>query len=458
MFIKRPWAFWRRAQYAGGVVGVVLLCAVAGYVLWWYTPPLCDDGRHNGDERGVDCGGSCVRICAFDAHAPVVEWARSFEVVAGQYNAVAYITNTNQRAGIARLPYTFSLYDAQGLIVERHGTTVLPPNGQYPLFEGRILTGDRVPVTTILTFGDIDYWLPAQVGREQFVVEGRTLTDAGTQPRLTAQLTNTALAPVRDVEVVATIFDSRGTALTASRTIVPEIAGRATNDIVFTWPQPIAHTLRSCEVPTDVVLALDLSGSMNDDGGTPPEPITSVINAATAFIDRLHTGDRVAVVTYATTASIREPLSTDHASVRRAVASLAIDPQEERGSTNTGEALAQAGTALASDAANPNARKVAVLLTDGRANAPADNPEAYAQAAAADIRSFNADIFTIGLGRNVNEEFLEAIASGPQYYFTALSAAEIDSIYRSVTRAICEDGPAVIDIVPKFYSAFEGSR
>jgi len=448
--MERRWAFWRRVQYGAGAGVVCVLFLVFGYFQLFYAAPTCSDGRQNGDERGVDCGGSCALVCAFDATAPVISWAQSFRIAEGQYHAVAYVENRNAGLGVAALGYTFTLYnDIGGVIATRSGTTVLPPDSVYPIFEGNIATGGVTPARTFIELVPVDVWEPMASGREQFEVRDRTLVDIGTRPRLDARVYNTSLDEARDVEIVATIFDARGTALTASRSVVPAFAGREERQVVFTWPEPIATTLRSCEVPTDVMLAIDLSGSMNDDGGTPPEPISSTLAAADAFIGRLRAVDQVGVVTYATDAARPQPLGASRTAAQAAVRALTITPAAEVGATNIGAAIRQAHEEFESTRHNVGARSVLVLLTDGRATAPGADPTGYAREAAAAARNAGIAIYTIGLGSGADEEFLAALASGDEYQFTAADAESLDRIYRSISTALCEEGPAVIDIIPK---------
>lgn len=451
----RMWALWRRVQYLFGLGVFLTLIVLLFYYLYGYEVPTCFDNIQNGTERGIDCGGSCTQVCSIDVTPPVVLWSRAFEIVPGQYNAVAYVENRNIGVGSPKMQYTLSLYDAEGLIISKKGTTVLPPDSTYPIFEGRLNTGGRVPIQTIFELDDQNsLWLPASVGREQFVIEERALKDADNEPKLNARITNTALTDMRNVEVVATIFDAKKNALTASMYIIPYIKGRSTESVVFTWPEPIAKTVRSCEVPTDVILAVDLSGSMNDDGGIPPEPITSVLKAASAFVSRLKKDDQVGVVTYATQATTKEVLTRERDRVGKVIKLLTILKADETGSTNTGDAILRAKEEFASSRHNKDARKVLVLLTDGLANDPGETPELYAQDAATALKAAGVEIYTIGLGEKVNEPFLRSIASGDSHYFKAASAGTIDSIYRSVTSAICEDGAAVIDIVPKSEAVF----
>ena len=454
MTIERPWAFWRRVQYGTAFFCVLGLIGVGIYYQYVYEAPNCFDTVQNGEETGIDCGGACQRICAFDIIEPTALWSESFKIVDGQYNAVAYIENRNKSIGSPELRYTFKLFDAAGLITERTGTTVLPPDSVYPIFEGRIMTGTRVPTKTTIEFVPDMLWLPGTVGREQFTLERRELINADSKPRLTAQLRNTTLDEARDVEIVATIFDVSRNPLTSSRTVVPYFAGRSTQDVTFTWPEPLAKTLRSCEVPTDVLLAIDLSGSMNNDGGNPPEPISTVLTSATAFISRLNKEDQIGVVTYATNALLTEALTHENIRVGEAVSELTISPKEETGNTNIGDALKRIREELSSTRHSQDARKVAILLTDGLATAPKDDPEIYAQTEADALKALGVQLFTIGLGESANELFLKGLASSEEQYYKAPTKNELSNIYSLITGAICEDGPAVIEIIPKSQTTF----
>ncbi len=453
----RWWAFRRRVEY---IIGLLLFFTLVGsgvYYMFGYQSPTCFDRVQNGKEHGIDCGGVCQRMCLFEIQAPRVLWTKAFKIVDGQYNAVAYIENGNKTVGTKSLPYTITLYDSRGVIVERSGVSILPPDGVYPIFEGRIQTGSRIPTRADIVFQDENnvVWMPADVGRDKFSVEERDLADADNKPRLTTQIQNSLLNETKEVEIIATLFDSKGKPLTAARTVVEYFKGRTTEKVVFTWPEPIAKTLRSCEVPSDVMLAIDLSGSMNDDGGTPPQPVTSVLKAAEAFITRLKKDDQVGVVTYATDATKISPLSGSVTTVAQIVAGLSISKKEETGSTNPGDALKQIQEEILSTNHNPDARKIAILFTDGLANAPEINPEGYATSSALELKNNGVDIFTVGLGSKVNQKFLQEVASDSQHAFIAPTARDVDDIYRTISSAICEDGTAVIEIIAKPSTSFE---
>ncbi len=251
------------------------------YFINFYQPPNCFDLVMNGDETGIDCGGACVRICAAEVLPPQVMWVKSFEIVKGQYNAVAYIENQNQIAATPSLRYTFQFFNQGTLVAERAGTTVLPPNSVYPIFEGKVITDFREPVTdTKIIIEPVEMWIPASIGRSQFRSTDIKLSNADVKPRLDVEIENTELSPAEDVEVVATVFSENGEPVTASQTFIDRLEARSAKDIVFTWPNSVAKTVKSCVIPTDVAVAIDLSGSMNNDGGDPPQPVTAALQAA----------------------------------------------------------------------------------------------------------------------------------------------------------------------------------
>jgi Mg-chelatase subunit ChlD len=410
----------------------------------------------NGTERGVDCGGDCVRICSADARAPEIVWAESFEIAPGQYNATAYVENVNEIASVERLTYTFELLNNGLIVASRSGETALPPNSIYPLFEGRINTNGQPVTETRLVIDPVAIWQPATLGREQFSVSNISLTGADDRPRLDAEVENRELVAANNVEIVATLFNDAGQPLTSSETFVEEIAARTKEPIVFTWPSPIARTVRSCSIPSDVIMTIDLSGSMNNDSANPRQPITDATAAAARFVDRLGADDQAAVVTFASDAELVTPLTGDKVAVSNAIEALRIDPVEETGFTNTIAALRAIQSELESSRRNLNARRAAIILTDGLPTGTTES-EALIQEAkqvAVSIDAAGAVIYVIGLGQNVDEDFVRSIASSDEQAYFAPSGSQLDSIYSEITGALCETGTARIDVIAKTTANF----
>jgi len=470
----RPWAYKRRIQYGSLFTLFWSAIFVSVYFVYFFVPNNCFDNLKNGDELGVDCDGSCVRICAITVIPPQVKWAESFRINEGQYNAVAYVENVNTTAATENLIYNFKLLRNGEVIAERSGTTILPPNSTYPIFEGRIITRDSLePTETIIEIEPVEVWQPAFLGRGQFKTLDIELLSTDTRPRLNVEIENIELSEARNVEVVATIFNRAGQPLTASQTFIDVAGPRSKQDLVFTWPSSIAKTVRSCDVPSDIMMVLDRSGSMAANGGSPPEPLESAKEAAKSFVGLVDRNNYLGYVSYATTPTspLEQTLTQDFARVENAIGST-IMGEDGVQYTNMGAAFSAALQELTSVRHRDNARKVIIFLTDGDVTRPlnsrtglADRDYAanFARLAADEAKAKDVTIYTIGFGEFFNTNpsvisrdvgLISDLASEPAFYYPAPTAAKLEEVYQKIAVALCEEGPTKIEVITKTKTNF----
>lgn len=455
----RKWAFFRRMQYGAGFLLVIGLVSAFVYRTYFYAPGNCFDSIANNGEGGLDCGGTCVRICAATTVAPKVLWSKSFEIVKGQYNAVAYVENQNQIAATPELKYTFEFFNGTKKIGEKTGVTVLPPSSIYPVFEGRLYFDESVTETK-LTLEPIELWVPATLGREQFKTTSLDLISVDTEPRLNVSIENTALTKANGIEVVATLFNAVGEPITASQTFIDSFEGRSNRDIVFTWPQPLSKTVRSCEIPSDIVMTIDLSGSMNSDGGDPPQPVTDALLAAKQFVSTLNSEDKAAVVTFASQAVTVSELSRSHQSTADIIGRLTINPVDETGFTNTAAGIQAAATELSSPRHGSDSRRAVIILTDGLPTAPGDKTAILEETkiSAKTLSDSGVEVYAIGLGKGVDSAFISSLASRPENTYLAPQVDDLDEIYTQITGSLCESGATRIDVIAKTGANFTPLR
>lgn len=458
------WAGRRRTMYISGIVATFLIVVGIPLIFILYEPPTCFDGSKNGEERGVDCGGSCRLLCPFEVTNPTVLWSRAFKITEGVYSAVAYIEHPNSNSGVIEAPYTFKLFDSANILVsERIGTTFLLPNTLTPIFEGGITTGERIPARTFFEFNTELKWVRIPEKEYPLSVKNQRLSNITKTPRIDAVVENSSVDDIFDLEVVGVVFDIDDNAIAASRTIIPLLERQSSEEIVFTWPEAFLKKVERCVAPIDVMLLIDTSGSMNDDNADPPQPITDAKAAASDFVGRLSKNDRIGIVSFATEAEIEQSLMATLDAARGVVSSIFIKPEEEVGSTNTGDAIKKAievfnvapPKSKRSNTVEEEDRKIIVLLTDGLANEP-ENPggEPYAIEYSNKAKAQGINMYTIGLGDKVNSSFLRGLASEPQKYYQAARSRDLDRIYREISDDLCESGPAVIDVIPKLKNVF----
>lgn len=196
------------------------------------------------------------------------------------------------------------------------------------------------------------------------------------------------------------------------------------------------------ENPADIVLVLDRSRSMTG------VPLASMKAGANTFIDilaestggsqdgQIGGGSRIAVVSFASTATQDTQLITSVAALKAAVNSLTA-----AGSTNHADAFTKAGELF--DPAS-SAQKIIVLFTDGKTTiGPPPAPVAAA------LRASGVVIYCIGLtgSDGIDVATLNEWATDPDSEHVAVTpdASELEKLFEDIAKSISR--PGATDIV-----------
>ena len=246
------WALKRQIFYI-----LILILFIAGFAFLLIYPklntaPSCFDNKQNGTETGIDCGGSCVRACLVQADQVSVLWARAFQVVPGRYNAIAYLVNHNKNFAVQKVNYVFHFADKNNVYIgKREGSTVIPPGGNFAVFEPGVDIGHSIPVYVTFEFTQTPLWLQvpqAKIDQLKVLVSNIELADPDTLPRLSATVGNNSLFTIPNVGVVAILYDATGNAISASRTYLDKLNPLQTANVNFTWPEPLSGTVVAKEI------------------------------------------------------------------------------------------------------------------------------------------------------------------------------------------------------------------
>ncbi len=237
------WSGRRKLLYTTVFSVITFFALVWGYAAFFKTTPTCFDGKFNGNERGVDCGGACSLVCKQDATAPVVLWNRSFEVGEHIYTAAAYVKNPNNGAGAKHVGYSFQLFDDKNLLVsERTGFIDIPPVQTVPFVDPNINVGNRNVAKAIFSFTTDPVWkkvteLPKLHATNQY------LSPVGDQ--LSATIANDSIYDADKVTVAAVLFDGDGVARGASRSLLNKIPRKGSQNVIFTWPGGVPNIVHA---------------------------------------------------------------------------------------------------------------------------------------------------------------------------------------------------------------------
>ncbi|MBN1873948.1 MAG: VWA domain-containing protein, partial [Anaerolineae bacterium] len=235
--------------------------------------------------------------------------------------------------------------------------------------------------------------------------------------------------------------------ITTTQIITSEVCGQG--DIVLSVAGQ--GEITSYHRPVDLMIVLDRSGSMDDAGQNPDQPLQDAKDAAKTLIDQLDSDyDRVGLVSYAHDASFDYPLSKRYDAIK-----TTIDSLDAEGYTNIGDAVYEAREALVAYG-REDAIPVIVILSDGVANRSHSDKtcqleptadticteDAVAQAETA--KDLNFTVYTIGLnlggvGNDATEEIaratLEAMASASAYY-EAPDSSDLTAIYEQIAEQV----------------------
>lgn len=246
------WATRRQLLYLGILLALFLgLVFLVGYP-YFNKPATCFDNKQNGIEAGVDCGGMCSLACVAQVDPISTLWARSFRVVPGRYNAVAYLENHNKSIAVERIAYRFRFADKDNTYIgKREGITYVPPAGKFAVFAPGINVGNSVPVYTTFEFTEVPVWRqidPTKIDQLKMDISNIQLINEETTPNLSAVIKNNSLFDVPEITIIAILYDESHNALSVSSTYVEDLGGGESKNINFTWPELIPGKVITKEI------------------------------------------------------------------------------------------------------------------------------------------------------------------------------------------------------------------
>ncbi len=244
------WGTQRRNKLVSIFLSIVFLFAGIAAFLLLYKEPNCFDARKNGGELGIDCGGKCALLCSNETFDLVTLWSRSFEVAPGVHNVLALIQNPNINAGAQKINYSFDLVDEEGITLDkRKGSFSIKPKEVYPLFESALNTGKLSP--TRLKFemqNDFTWERQVERPRDLLIVDEEIDPKETEYTKITAKVQNVTLKTVKNISFIVIIYDENNNAFAASSTLIEELAGSSSKDIVFTWPKNFNSDISKFEI------------------------------------------------------------------------------------------------------------------------------------------------------------------------------------------------------------------
>lgn len=118
-------------------IGILILIILI-LVIVNQPAPTCFDGRKNGNEEGIDCGGNCV-ACGIKYAVPLEALSSDVLGVSQSASEVAVKIQNNNSGYGAKFGYIFNLFDQLGDRIDQvQGQSFILPNSVKYLIEPKV--------------------------------------------------------------------------------------------------------------------------------------------------------------------------------------------------------------------------------------------------------------------------------------------------------------------------------
>ncbi len=229
--------------------------------------------------------------------------------------------------------------------------------------------------------------------------------------------------------------------------LFPFLRALALACLVFALAQPRwgRGTRDISQKGVDIVLAVDISGSMLAMDFAPKNRLAAAVDVAQDFIGK-RPNDRFGLIAFSEYALTQSPLTFDHTAIQEQLGRLKVN--SEASATAVGIGLAKAVARLKDSEAKS---KVVILITDGVSNTGDIDTETAARQA----QAFGVKVYPIGVGSNGYVDFPMLDPGYGDYYskvYMELDMEALDQVARITgtgKAAQARDGSQLQEVMDK---------
>ncbi len=235
------------------IIATYLLIAVGAvffiYKIFWGAS--CTDGKKNGGEEGIDCGGPCPRPCI---NTPVLEKPEAISVALipyrGKFDVVAEIKNVNDRFGFEKVPYEILLYKGEEAVGGKKGAIYILPNEVRYLVETGIECKDSPDSAKVLVEGEgwAEYKKKEKPKLEILNKTFNYTKTGGSFFEINFQIVNRSSYDFLTVDIEAVVRDGSNKIIAANKANLNSVKSGEVRDFRFFWPVEFEGKADSVEI------------------------------------------------------------------------------------------------------------------------------------------------------------------------------------------------------------------
>ncbi len=237
---------------------LVIAAIFGGAYLSWKPDPSCFDGIRNGNEEGIDCGGSCFKVCEVVATRDILVEKTGF--VSGgsstKFDVFGEISNPNSFLGGKAIKYEFSLADALGKVIaaKKGSSFILPGEKKYLIEYG--MESEVPPVQVTLAVLGVE-WVEFQEYQEkpQLKIINRNYKEMNSEvifSEASGLLKNESPFDFYKVKLKVALKDGRGEIIALNSTEMNTVKSGEDREFKVTWPNKFSGSVNNMEFQSEV--------------------------------------------------------------------------------------------------------------------------------------------------------------------------------------------------------------
>jgi hypothetical protein len=242
------WEFKRKLLYALSVCIIIATFVVYFMRGVLFPAPTCFDGKKNGFETDIDCGGECQMICKQDVSPLTVVWSKAVTTGKNMYDLVALVTNANIDNASKEVGYSFSVYDKEGsLITTMNGSTTAPLDGKFPIIIQNVSL-QQEPANTNVVLADTMHYKVNESPTSPTIRVLSSKYEVSDISRVYVTIANRKRFDIRNLPVRVLLYDEQDNMYAAGQTIIPELLREGVKEITITWNEKLPFAPTRTEV------------------------------------------------------------------------------------------------------------------------------------------------------------------------------------------------------------------
>ena len=230
---------------------ILIIISFLAYKIYPYfnVAPTCVDKKQNGNERGIDCGGSCRTVCPLDVLPFEVKFSRILKVEDNIYDIVALVDNKNSDKNIVdgNIDYIFNVYDKAGEIVKTITSSTTIPLGQvFPIILQNVNinfgnSGNDVNKVTLNILNNKSWQVENSIYANNFfkVISKDFIQNKNNISQLTVSVKNVSKVNFINVPVKVILYNKDGNIIAVNDSFLESIDSGNSKDVIFTWRTPL---------------------------------------------------------------------------------------------------------------------------------------------------------------------------------------------------------------------------